>query len=95
MYFTFLFPEIQENKEHALDKYLDCAVCFEMFSQPYTMPCLHTYCHQCIVMLEKNDKVQCPQCRLVTDIENIMKDFRIEGIIDAITRIRFQKSDSQ
>lgn len=81
------------NNEQTLDKHLQCAVCFDTLRQPHTLKCLHAYCHQCIIMLQKNDKVQCPQCRLVTKMNDIKKDFRMEGIIDASNKTKFQQSN--
>ncbi|XP_070541434.1 tripartite motif-containing protein 2-like [Ptychodera flava] len=46
---------------------LCCTICLEKFKSPKTLPCLHTYCEQCLVILvEKTgsrNMLHCPECR--------------------------------
>ncbi len=69
---------------------LTCAVCTELFSDPKTLPCLHTFCEECLSRSEtsrrkrlsaaaqpmpKDGEVECPQCRNAT-----IQDEGVEGI---------------
>ena len=31
-----------------LDQQLTCPVCLERYTHPRTLPCLHSFCHQCL-----------------------------------------------
>ena len=45
---------------------LKCSICLEFFTDPRILPCLHTYCLECLQGLvndQKND-LSCPQCRV-------------------------------
>ena len=55
-----------------VEEHLTCSVCLEPFKDPKVLPCLHSYCHGCIVNLAKNDNtntVKCPECRLVVEVD--------------------------
>ena len=41
-----------------------CSCCQGPFTDPRVLPCLHTFCLQCIKGLRKEDSsLTCPQCR--------------------------------
>ncbi len=68
---------------------LTCAVCTELFTNPKTLPCLHTFCEECLVRSEAfrsrvrvsatqaatQFEVECPLCRYRSTLEE-----GIEGI---------------
>ena len=43
---------------------LQCSICLELFQDPRSLPCLHTFCVECI-QRTLNDKhsLKCPKCR--------------------------------
>ncbi|XP_070571851.1 E3 ubiquitin-protein ligase TRIM71-like [Ptychodera flava] len=46
------------------EDFLCCTICLEQFKTPKILPCLHTFCEQCLVTLvEKTDALNCPECR--------------------------------
>ena len=60
---------------------LTCAICQDLFAIPKTLPCLHTFCEECLKRAEEArrrmrsrgdtastspDEVECPSCRGVT-----------------------------
>lgn len=54
---------------------LTCQVCANFYEDPRILPCLHTFCCQCIETLLRNrpikDKLlKCPTCQLDTGLEN-------------------------
>ena len=57
-----------------LDSQLTCAVCLVHYTDPKTLPCLHSYCKDCInrlpVELDNDGRhiVQCPSCRHPTQL---------------------------
>ena len=51
-----------------LEQQLTCPVCLECYTQPRTLPCLHSFCHQCLVHFPVtveggNHCITCPVCR--------------------------------
>ena len=44
---------------------LKCGICLELFQDPRSLPCLHTFCRECIQcsLKEENHSLKCPVCR--------------------------------
>ena len=56
-----------ESLRCKVEEHLTCSVCLKQFKDPKVLPCLHSYCHDCIVKLAQNaksNKFNCPNCRL-------------------------------
>ena len=43
---------------------LKCGICLELFQDPRSLPCLHTFCRECIQrsLNEENHSLKCPVC---------------------------------
>jgi len=45
-----------------------CPICHDSFTDPRTLPCIHTFCcqciSQCIARKQPNDQMRCPMCRM-------------------------------
>ena len=49
----------------AMEEHLKCGICLELFQDPRSLPCLHTFCRECIQrsLNEENHSLKCPVCR--------------------------------
>eukprot|EP00105_Crassostrea_gigas_P041354 XP_019925502.1 PREDICTED: E3 ubiquitin-protein ligase TRIM56-like [Crassostrea gigas] len=49
------------------EDYLTCVICYELFIEPKSLPCLHTFCEGCLeILLDKSSnktELICPTCR--------------------------------
>ena len=50
-----------------LEKQLTCPVCLELYTNPKTLPCLHSFCEACIEQLPQDKEgetyyISCPTC---------------------------------
>ncbi|XP_028513566.1 E3 ubiquitin-protein ligase TRIM71-like [Exaiptasia diaphana] len=57
-----------------LEAQLTCAICNDIFTDPRTLPCLHTFCFKCIkdwneACQREMKRLRCPTCRAVVKIE--------------------------
>ena len=48
----------------SVDDELKCGICLELYQDPRSLPCLHTFCRECIQRsLNENHSLKCPLCR--------------------------------
>ena len=79
------WPEWQQIKEE-----ITCSICGNLFTDPKTIPCLHTFCKQCIEKsIESNKKmasiVCCPLCRAPLprdDMSSVPTNFTINHLVE-------------
>ncbi|XP_067681521.1 uncharacterized protein [Haliotis asinina] len=54
------------------DRFLTCPICYEMYTQPKCLPCLHTFCHHCLdsyiqsqepSQMRRKKGFPCPMCK--------------------------------
>ena len=70
-YLCLVLVTMAESLRNKVDEHLTCSVCLKSFKDPKVLPCLHTFCHGCIVNLAKNarsDTINCPECRLAVKV---------------------------
>ncbi|RXM27652.1 E3 ubiquitin-protein ligase TRIM56 [Acipenser ruthenus] len=78
-------PQLSELIE---EEFLKCKICFELYKSPRILPCLHSYCEQCLEKLLEKGKgtIYCPECRTETcvqgSVRNIKTSFFINGLLD-------------
>ena len=54
------------SQRQDLKTLLECSICLETFDDPRTLPCLHSFCKQCLenfVDGKHEDDLNCPVCR--------------------------------
>ena len=57
-----------------------CSECDEYYKDPRMLPCLHTFCLQCLEKQESQDTLHCPNCKeMITLSENGISVSHIEG----------------
>ena len=64
-------PSLSSPALLKLEEQLTCPVCLELYTNPKTLPCLHSFCQHCLegLPLDKKNKtyyLTCPTCRLRT-----------------------------
>ena len=58
----------QSSALEKIEQQLTCAVCLDIYTEPKTLPCLHSFCQQCLERLPVNPQgnkrfIACPTCR--------------------------------
>src|SRR6218665_4208187 len=85
-----------------LTEMTECCICLKTFTDPRMLPCIHTFCFQCLKdIVDKLDKkrryeIQCPMCRkkftLPKDgVQGIQKNFFMAGLIEVRKTINKKK----
>ena len=60
------------------DSLTDCAICFESMVDPKVLPCLHSFCGECVTKLKQGDLIRCPMDTKEFKFVDVQKDFRFE-----------------
>ena len=79
-----------EKEWQQIKEEITCSICGDLFTDPKTIPCLHTFCKQCIEKsIESNKKmasiVCCPLCRTPLardDISSVPTNFTINRLVE-------------
>ena len=83
---------------------LTCSMCLSKFAEPRTLPCLHTFCLQCLekfVEALKNFKqLKCPLCNEQHTIPSggvkaFRQDFRIKNLVELENKKTIPNSSSE
>ncbi|XP_012614907.2 E3 ubiquitin-protein ligase TRIM56 isoform X1 [Microcebus murinus] len=69
--------------------FLACKICLEQLRTPKTLPCLHTYCQDCLAQLAEGGHVRCPECRETvpvppTGVAAFKTNFFVNGLLDLV-----------
>lgn len=68
------------------EDFLTCKICYDLYTIPKILPCLHSYCQKCLELLFKNGSLQCPECRLQTEVPGgaagLKTNFFINGLLE-------------
>ena len=72
-----------------LDRQLTCAICLEIYCNPKALPCMHSFCKECVKQLVDNVQLQlkCPECREIhnlpsSGIEGFHNNYSLLGVLD-------------
>ena len=79
-----------EKEWQQIEEEITCSICGDLFTDPKTIPCLHTFCKQCIEKsIESNKKMSsvvcCPLCRTSLprdDISSVPTNFTINRLVE-------------
>ncbi|PNJ85626.1 TRIM56 isoform 2, partial [Pongo abelii] len=69
--------------------FLACKICLEQLRAPKTLPCLHTYCQDCLAQLADGGRVRCPECRETVPVPSegvaaFKTNFFVNGLLDLV-----------
>jgi len=80
-----------EKEWQQIEEEIACSICGDLFTDPKTIPCLHTFCKQCIEKsMESNKKMAsvicCPLCRAALpqdyEISSVPTNFTINRLVE-------------
>ena len=79
---------------HNLREEVSCPVCTNIYTDPKHLPCLHTFCLQCLKQWHRTshgrDTIRCPKCQAVSrvpesgDLKDLPTSFYLNGLIDVL-----------
>ncbi|XP_058873869.1 E3 ubiquitin-protein ligase TRIM35-like [Acipenser ruthenus] len=74
-----------------LEADLSCAVCCEIFKDPVTLHCNHSFCKACLYLCWKEKRArECLVCRTRSSMEELPVDFKLRNIVESFLKERSQ-----
>ena len=87
---------------HNLREEVSCSVCSDIFTDSKHLPCLHSFCLQCLKQWHTTshgrDTIRCPKCQAVSrvpqsgDLKDLPTSFYLNGLIDVLAIKECKKS---
>ncbi|NWH67517.1 NF7O factor, partial [Geococcyx californianus] len=76
------------SEDRSLREELTCAICFELFSEPVMLDCMHHFCKACIQgYWESCSRVpSCPQCRREFPSPAFRTHYLLSGLVEKVRR---------
>ena len=79
---------------HNLHEEVCCSVCMTKFTDPKQLPCLHSFCLQCLSGIQRTsgfqEKIECPECRKTVmipgngNLHALPTNFKINSLLDVL-----------
>ena len=79
---------------HNLREEVSCPVCTNVYTDPKQLPCLHSFCLQCLKQWHRTshgrDTIRCPKCQADSrvpesgDLKDLPTSFYLNGLIDVL-----------
>ncbi|XP_022100471.1 tripartite motif containing 13-like isoform X3 [Acanthaster planci] len=83
----------RSNLRKFSEEHLQCSICQDLFKNPKTLNCLHSFCEDCLFRCHSSRvivrNVICPICREETrtpsgTVNSLRSDFKLAGMIEAV-----------
>lgn len=81
--------DTENNEWDEIEQEVTCCVCNEIFTEPKTISCLHTFCEECLKLTTEGNKRSgsengCPLCRakFPDDVTKIPVNFSVKRLIE-------------
>ncbi|XP_020915953.1 E3 ubiquitin-protein ligase TRIM71-like, partial [Exaiptasia diaphana] len=86
-----------------LEAQLTCAICNDIFTDPRTLPCLHTFCFNCIKSWNETcqrdrKQLKCPTCRAAVkveggDVSTLPSSFTFTSLIELFDSMKLKAAE--
>lgn len=85
-----LTGQVSKSSAHRISRDLTCSICLDLFKQPVSLPCDHTFCQTCIEGywmgprgLGQGGTGSCPQCRKVYPGQSYRPNRIVANIVES------------
>lgn len=68
-----------------------CSICLELFDNPHSLPCQHSFCYQCVMgCFRATRKMECPLCKAPVWKRQLTTNHTLAGIVKAFVSLQQQ-----
>ena len=81
--------------DHApLAEHLRCSICVDIFDDPHSLPCQHTFCHGCILeCFRRTSQMSCPLCKAPCWKRQLQRNHQMAAIVKAFEKVAPQHAE--
>jgi hypothetical protein len=73
-----------------IKKNLECAICLDVLSDPYSSQCNHAFCRECIsTVISSSKQPKCPLCKETISRRSIHENSRLAEIVKGVQKLEF------
>ncbi|XP_075770718.1 E3 ubiquitin-protein ligase TRIM56-like [Pelodiscus sinensis] len=69
------------------EDFLTCKICYDLYTVPKILPCLHSYCQHCLEPVVRDGSLQCPECRLKTGVPGGASSLKTNFFINSLLEL--------
>ncbi|XP_034548149.1 nuclear factor 7, brain-like [Notolabrus celidotus] len=79
------------------ERYLNCHMCAEIFTDPVSLSCNHSFCSSCLqTFWEQTENKNCPICKRKASKEHLLVDFSLKELCDSFSgRLKVGSSETE
>ena len=77
---------LKEELEERMEREIQCPICLDVMVNPYGLPCMHNFCHECILR-SLAIKSECPSCKLPFYKRALGKNCLLFAVCDSFGKI--------
>ena len=82
-------PDLAPLAEH-----LRCSICVDIFDDPHSLPCQHTFCHGCILeCFRRTSQMSCPLCKAPCWKRQLQRNHQMAAIVKAFEKVAPQHAE--
>lgn len=68
-----------------------CSICFELYDNPHSLPCQHSFCYECVMgCFRATRKMECPLCKAPVWKRQLTTNHTLAGIVKAFVNLQQQ-----
>ena len=92
-------PQGQRTRPEAdsinrLAQEMRCSICFELYDNPHSLPCQHSFCYECVMgCFRATRKMECPLCKAPVWKRQLTTNHTLAGIVKAFVSLQEQSGN--
>ncbi|XP_042200829.1 nuclear factor 7, brain-like [Callorhinchus milii] len=86
------------SRHQSLNEDLNCPLCLEIFTDPVTLDCGHSFCRSCIACTqswEKKERNACPECRTVFSKRTMRCNWVLARMVQKVRQLNLAPKETE
>ena len=72
-----------------LEEEITCIICFEIFVDPHMLPCIHSFCGECVKGIQGNKpRITCPVCKAEYEDKSVKPNVNMKNMVEFYSKAK-------